>query len=454
MKKLLVLLVVLLMSFTLASCNEENEEATNTSDGDVLRIACWNTEFKDRFVKYYAEEGKMPEGVTYEFVETANQDNAYQNKLDTQLKANATASADEKIDIFLIEADYATKYVGSDYALDVNDVIGLTDADVADQYQYTKDVVTDGDSLKGVSWQATPGAYIYRRSYATAVLGTDDPTEVQKHVDTWEKFDETAALMKAQDIYMLSGYDDAFRVFSNNVTTPWVSSDKQIQVDAQIDAWIDQTKSYTENGYNNKASLWSSESQAGMGEDGHVFGYFGPSWFMDFCFAGYTVADAEDTPYTVGNGSWGDWAMTQGPEPFFWGGTWLCGAAGTDNLDLVKDVMKTMTCDEDTLVNICKEYGDFTNSTPAMEAIANDASYQYAFLGGQNHIAVLLDSVQKISLKYTGAYDQGCIEELQTAMKDYFSGEDADGNAVTVTKEEALDNFYTAVVEKYPALHK
>ena len=32
--------------------------------------------------------------------------------------------------------------------------LGITDEEVADQYQYTKDVMTDSDgNLKGLSWQ-------------------------------------------------------------------------------------------------------------------------------------------------------------------------------------------------------------------------------------------------------------------------------------------------------------
>ena len=41
-------------------------------------------------------------------------------------------------------------------------------------------------------------------------------------------------------------------------------------------------------------------------------------------------------------------------------------------------------------------------------------------------------------------YDQGCNEEFQNAMKNYF-----EGNA---SYDEALDLFYKAVVEKYPEL--
>ena len=42
------------------------------------------------------------------------------------------------------------------------------------------------------------------------------------------------------------------------------------------------------------------------------------------------------------------------------------------------------------------------------------------------------------------AYDQGCNEEFQNAMKNYF-----EGNA---SLDDALDLFYKAVVEKYPDL--
>ena len=61
---------------------------------------------------------------------------------------------------------------------------------------------------------------------------------------------------------MLSGYDDAYRVFSDNVGTACVKGNK-IVIDPQIKRWIAQTKTYTDKGYNNKANLWSNESFKG-----------------------------------------------------------------------------------------------------------------------------------------------------------------------------------------------
>ena len=43
----------------------------------------------------------------------------------------------------------------------------------------------------------------------------------------------------------LSGYDDSYRVFSNNVSAPWVDSNNKIVIDDNIMKWVDQTKKYT-----------------------------------------------------------------------------------------------------------------------------------------------------------------------------------------------------------------
>lgn len=79
-----------------------------------------------------------------------------------------------------------------------------------------------------------------------------------------------------------------------------------------------------------------------------------------------------------------------------------------------------------------------------MEEMAADESYGDAVLGGQNPLAMFCAGADKIDLSNMSIYDQGCNEEFQNAMKNYF-----EGNA---TYEEALDLFYKAVVEKYPEL--
>ena len=128
------------------------------AQGKVLNIWCWNDEFQSRFNDYYPEVKEiaadkstttLKDGTLVKWTINANENNNYQNKLDEALLNQDSAADDSKIDIFLIEADYALKYVDSDYVLDVKKDIGLTDSDLAGQYQYTKDIVSvDGSHAR------------------------------------------------------------------------------------------------------------------------------------------------------------------------------------------------------------------------------------------------------------------------------------------------------------------
>ena len=108
MKKLVatVLGVALVASVATSAPWGKKNAKGKTTGGKVLNIAVWNDEFPARFEKYY--KSKVPAGVKVNFIQTPNQGNTYQNKLDEALLAQNSAAADEKIDMFLVEADYAS----------------------------------------------------------------------------------------------------------------------------------------------------------------------------------------------------------------------------------------------------------------------------------------------------------------------------------------------------------
>ena len=416
-------------------------EAELSNDGKVLNIYTWNTEFLERFVAYYPDfEGDLNGGtigdVKVVFTTVPSDNNAYQDNLDAALLAQAEADADDKVDIFLLEADYALKYVDTNYTVSLAD-LGITDSDLADQYQYTKDVVTDQyGNIKGSSWQGCPGALIYRADIAEEVLGTSDPDEVQEYVKDWDTFLETAAKLADKGYNITSTVNDSYRVFSNNVTSKWVVNGT-INVDANIEKWVEMSKAMVDAGETSTEALWSSAwSEDFYYTTGNAFCYFGPAWLIDFSMkAGEDDAIATD----------GGWRICKGPQGFYWGGTWVAAANGTDNADLVADIIKVMTTDDSVLEKIITEKNDFVNDSALIEKYSNDENFGDAVLGGQNGLAIFSEGVSTVDLSNTCAYDQGCNEEFQSAMKDYF-----DGNYATY--EEALAAFYTAVTTKYPAL--
>ncbi|MBP3278078.1 MAG: carbohydrate ABC transporter substrate-binding protein, partial [Butyrivibrio sp.] len=182
-------------------------ETPAADEGKVLNISAWNEEFKSRLTDHYpgyevvdGTTGKIGD-VTVNWLITPNEENAYQNRLDELLLAQDSAAADDKVDLFLVEADYAVKYTDTDYTMPIKD-LGITDDELKDQYSYTQAVVTDSNGvLKGSSWQGCPGVMIYNREIAKEVFGSDDPADIQPLFSDWDKFFESAGKLDA------AGYD-------------------------------------------------------------------------------------------------------------------------------------------------------------------------------------------------------------------------------------------------------
>lgn len=427
----------------------EQAETLEDGGGKVLNIYVWNTEFSERFEKYYPDYDKSSKSigdVKVNFIQNKNEGNNYQDKLDEALKKQDSAEADDKVDMFLCEMDYVNKYTNTDFAVDVKS-LGLTDEDMSQMYGYTKQAASDASGvLRGVSWQGCPGGFVYRRTYAKEIFGTDDPEKIQEEVADWDKFTAAAEKVKEKSkgkITMLSGFDDALRVYSNNVSKKWVSDDKKLQMDPAIETWIDQTKEYTDKGYNQKTSLWAKDWGAGMGKDGNVFGYFMPAWGINFSMAENSGAKKnEDGSFTPG-GSYGDWAVVTGPQSFNWGGSFLCGAKGTDNAALVKDIMLKLCCDQEIMYNISKDTLDFVNNKAANDKLEADG-VTGDFVGGQSLVSVLKDAADKIDCSNVSPYDQGCMENLMKAMKDYYNGK--------ASKDDAIAKWKELTLKQYPAL--
>lgn len=413
-----------------------------TSGGAVLNIYCWNEEFKSRVTDHYADYTEVDAthgtigDVQVVWNITPSDDNAYQNNLDETLLGQMSAAADDRIDLFLVEADYALKYVDTEYTLPVSE-LGIAASEYADQYTYTQDIVTDSAGvLKGVSWQGCPCVMFYNREAALDIFGTDDPDEVQAYVKDWDTFYATAADVAAAGYMMTATANDTYRVYSNNVSSPWVVNGK-INVDANIEAWVEDSKAMVDAGQTTTSELWSADWSQGFYPEGKVFCYFGPAWLINFC-----MADGEPGSIAT-NGGWG---ACVGPQSSFWGGTWICAANGTDNADIVADIMRELTMNADVMTEIVLADDDFVNNKPAMEAMAApDSDYSSRILGGQNPLAMYCEGAEKIDLSNLSAYDQACNEEFQQAMKNYF-----DGNYATY--EDALAAFYTGVTEKHPEL--
>ena len=446
MKKLMAMLLALVMVLSLAACGGNTAAPAATEapkadapaadaapateaaaeEGKVFNIYAWNEEFKGFFEKYYT----VPDGVTVNWIINPSDGGVYQDKLDEALLNQENAAADDKVDMFLAEADYILKYTDTDYTQDIQ-ALGVTD--FSNAYEYTVQAASDSNgTVKGVSFQCCPSALIYRRSIAKDVLGTDDPAEVQAKLDSWDKFNTVAADAKAKGYLMTASESATFRVFSNNGETPLVTDGKLTLNDA-IKAWQAQAKDFTDKGYTQTCDIWSDECTAQMFKDGKTMCYFGPAWYYNF-----SMGNAQDPE----KGCPGDWAICEGPQAHFWGGTWLLAATGSDNPTMLADIMNTFINDEEVCTNLVKNEMQFSNNQKVNQACAAEGGNE--FLGGQNDTAVFVELAKNIKFENKTIYDQLLTEGLQGYWREYCDGE--------VTEDQAMANYYKYINEKYPEI--
>ena len=418
-------------------------------EGKVINIYSWNDEFRQRLEAVYPEVKEtskdgtvttLNDGTEIHWIINPNQDGVYQQKLDEALMNQADASADDKVDIFLSETDYVYKYTdaAADVAMPLKDLGIDPDKDLADQYDFTKTTASDADGVqRGSTWQCCPGLLVYRRDIAKDVFGTDDPEEVGKKMKDWDTAKATAEELKANGYYTFASYADTFRLYGNSISQPWVEDGATtVNVDQQVMNWIKDSKEWLDAGYLNKTvkGQWNDDWNKAMGSESKVFAFLFPAWGIDFTLK--PNWDGED----------GEWAVTNPPQEYNWGGSYIHAATGTDNPEHAKDIILALTGNKDNLLKISKDYSDFTNTKSGMQEVATDDTFASDFLGGQNPFEYFAPVAENIKIAPLSAYDQGCVELLQNAFSDYFQGQ--------VDYDKAKSNFETAIKERYPEIQE
>ena len=445
MKKLVVMLLAVLLVAVMASSVAES--FTTSFDvpatGEKFVIYAWNDEFLGMLKNYYipavggtvAEDGTVtfPNGDQLEFVINPNDDGNYQAKLDAAL-ANG-----EHIDMFLMEADYALKYVDSDYTRPMESV-GITAEDMKGQYEYTVQVATDANGvIKGSSWQAAPGLFLYRASLAEKYLGVKTPEEMQEKVKDWDTFLATARELNEKSqgaTKIVPSNGDIWQVVRTVRQSPWVDDELNLVIDDQVKWYFEFAKTLREENLTANANPWSEAWNASMGNDS-VMGLFMSTWGIQWTMVGNSGGTAP------GEGTYGDWRACAGPQSYYWGGTWLAVANTCTNDALAADIIRFFTINPDSMKYYCLGSKDYVNNDEAIKSIIDDG-FAFDFLGGQDHYRLFREVLPSIDVSTMSAYDQNINTAMDTQVNAYATGEK--------DLDKAIADFKAAVVDLYPEI--
>jgi multiple sugar transport system substrate-binding protein len=473
-----LLSLVLIASFVLAACGpaatpteavtEATAEATTEAVATeapaeelsgTLNVWSFTNEIRTMAIAF---QGRHP-GVTVNYTMIPMTNGEYQTKV------KAAAGTADSPDVVALEAAFVKEWVESDLLADLNDLLPLTEE--LKTYPAVVQVGTNDGVARGFSYQATPGAFFYRRSIATECLGTDDPEEVQALVADLDKFVETAAKIKAcgtGDYYTVGTAGELFNPFLANRSQPWIVDDTLV-IDQSVIDYVHFAKLMRDEGYESGANQWTEGWFAGMndtlkdanGNPKKVFSYFLPTWGLPY------VLSPNSTPTDGGAGTGGDWAMVNGPMSYQWGGTWVGAMEGSPNSELAKEFVKFVALDEENLTNwatgvYTNEYlkaidpstpddqkqdaGDFVSSQLVVEKITAsfDDSTLADFLGGQNSYGAFAAAAPSVN----GALLTGSDDAIQRALNDplaaYLNG--------TTTEAEMWQAWLDAVANEFPDL--
>ncbi|WP_081671861.1 ABC transporter substrate-binding protein [Paenibacillus antibioticophila] len=423
------------------STNNAAETPSNTS-GEKVTINLWS--FTDEIPNMTTKYLEVHPEANVEFKTTiiATTDGAYQPALDQALAAGGKDAPD----IYAAEAAFVLKYTqgdASDYAANYAD-LSLDDQKVKDAgiAQYSVDIGSKDGQLKALGYQATGGAFIYRRSIAKDVFGTDDPATVKSEVGPgWDKFYAAAAKLKAKGYGIVSGDGDIWHAIENSSEKGWIV-DGKLHIDPKREEFLDLSKKLKDNGYHNDTQDWTEAWYADMSGSGAqpIFGFFGPAWLINYVMNG----QVKDTD--------GDWAVTESPTGFFWGGTWLLA-----HKDVTKDEAKkqavadfinwvTLDSSETGLQyfwanGTMKDGEQGTKDSVASSVVMSNSNGEVPLLGGQNMFDVFVPANANASGKNLTQYDETINRLWRDQVREYTAGNKSRDDAIATFKQQVKDQL-------------
>lgn len=461
MKKVLSMLAAMSMLLAMTACGPKDDEGTtpdagnnsstadeskNENKGDsgkkeTLNVWAFTEEVPGMVDKYIELNPEF--GEKYEIKKTIipTTEGAYQPALDQAL----IAGGEDAPDLYAAEAAFVLKYTQGEaakYAAPYEDLgIDVANAiSAAEIAQYSVDIGTNPDGkVVGLGYQATGGAFIYRRSIANDVFGTDDPATIKDKIGPgWDKFFDAAEELKAKGYGIVSGDGDMWHAVENSSESGWVVDDKLV-IDDKRAEFMDFSMKLMENDYHNNTEDWQDgwfADMKGEGEKG-IFGFFGPAWLIN-----YTMA-ANCGGKTVGEGTYGDWAVCEPTVGFFWGGTWVLANKDSDQKEAVGDIIEWITLDtSETGLQYMWANGTYNPEKPTKDCVASNVVMKKSdgtvdFLGGQNMFDVFVPANEFANGKNLTPNDETINSLWRDQVRQYSSGQK--------TKEQAIEDFKSNV---------
>ena len=412
---------------------DTDNQGGGSADGDVLTIVTWGSNSDVvNMVKIFCEETGTPED-KIQIVTQGDNGEGGRDNIQQYLRGDGDA------DIITLESDWILSYINDDALTAPLSDIGISESDLADPYAYTVAIgKTEAGVLKGVSFQACAGGFLYRADLASEYLGVNSPEEMQAKVSDWTKFQATA-----KELYEASGGATSlqategglWQVYQYNKKEAWVVDGALVLGSAE--EFYDIAKTFKDEKYMAAVPQWDPAWYAAI-QDGAALGDFVPTWGM---------TTASDSIMNQMAGGEKNLAFCEGPNGYCWGGTWLGLAAKHNSDDLAAQFIKFFTCDNAGMKAYTLGTNDFCNNKTVMkEVVAEGVNSNPTLVDGQDQFQILVNQADAINM-------DGKITKYDSVIKGHFN-DSVNGylDGTYSTKDDAINAFKDNVAASFPDL--
>lgn len=426
--------------------HKPTEAVTHDDEDNSIVVWCITSELYDMVNKFIETHPDFD----YEIIinSFATMDVDYEMLLfDTLSKGHISLYDYELPDIYSVEMSYAARFTQGDayqysstyedLGIDVDRL--LEDAEIPEYY--VEIGTNPNGKLMGLGYHNTSGAFIYRRSIAKEVWGTDEPSVIKDIIGPgWDKFFEAAEDLKEKGHGICSGIEDIWHMVKNSADSGWVL-DGRLYIDPKREAFLDYAYKLVENDYTNNAKTWTEAWYLDMKGEGEkeVLGFFGPSWLVNYVIMPFCGGES------LGEGTYGDWAICDAPLDFFWGGSFVMARKNTKHKEAVGEILEWITLDTSNtgLQELWASEGFYpgVKEIPASTKVSKRHENSMDFLSGQDIFDAYISAAYHTSSNNLTMYDISIDGFWLEQVYEYVNGNKTRGEAIADFKQQVEEHL-------------
>ena len=413
------------------SKQEITEDVTKTEGA----IELWTNLGQDEMNFYVEEFNKIVPGVKVNVTVMPN--NEYRTKLQNALRTGTKAP-----DVATFEVSDFGVYKDLDILENLSQEQYGAEEISKDMIPYVDELSRDADgNLKGLSWQSTPGGFWFRRDLAKKYLGTDDPDELYAMLSDWDKIVEVGKQVYEKsggEVCLLDDIESVLQFYASYKGEPWVDEKGNIIDDEFMLKMYEMMDTVVANNVDARADMWSAGWTSGMYSRDMFILTCLPTWGLQFCIKPGIPEEEMEQARNL-------WGYMQAPTPYQNGGTWYGMYSKSENKDAAWAWIKTMTSNEDYLVNgLVGVRGDFPGYIPAIER-AIEEGHTDIVTGDQQYYADLYETAIKVKGDPMTKYDRQAWTSAGAQMDLIATGQ--------ATPQEAVEGFKKDMKNIYPEIN-